>query len=59
MDSLPDITVNLPAELLDSLAEVIKTGLQRSTRLSPEARKSISTWWEVEYDLIQEELEWK
>jgi len=56
MDNLPDISVNIPSEHLDALAEVIRTGLQRSTKLTPESRKAIAAWWDAEYDLIQEEL---
>ena len=52
---LPDIAVNIPYELLESFSEVIKIGLQRA-KINPENRKSLSTWWEVEYDLIQSEI---
>ena len=57
MATLPDIAVNLPAEHLNALAEVIRTGLQRSTKLTPAERKNLSAWWDVEYDMIQEEIE--
>ena len=54
METLPDIAVNIPVELLPDLAAVIAVGLQRS-KISPAARKSLAAWWDVEYELIQEE----
>jgi len=55
MESLKDISVNLPVELLDSLSEVIKVGLQRA-KIPPEDRKSLSSWWEAEHEIVQSYL---
>lgn len=57
METLPDITVNIPLELLDSFVEVIQTGLRRTNKIAPEEKKSLKFWWEAEYDLIQSEIE--
>lgn len=59
MPNLPDISVNIPSEYLNALAEVIRTGLQRSTKLTPESRKAIAAWWDTEYNLIQDEIDSK
>ena len=58
MDSTKDISVNLPAELLEYISKVIKVGLQRAS-IPAEARKSISYWWEAEYGLIKSEIQIK
>jgi len=56
MNSTKDISVSLPVELLEYLSKVIKVGLQRSN-IPAEARKSITYWWEAEYDLIKSEIQ--
>lgn len=54
-NSLGDIQLNIPIELVDELSAVIQVGLQRA-KISQEARKSLASWWEAERGLIAEEL---
>lgn len=56
MNIFPDISVNIPSEHLDALVEVIRTGLQRSTKLTPKSRKALAAWWDAEYEFIQDDL---
>ena len=53
MPSQGDIAVNMPVEHLDALSEVIKTGLKRA-KISPEARKNLSSWWEAEKEFLDD-----
>lgn len=57
MDSLPDIALNIPSELLDPISEVIRMGIQRATKITPEQRKQIEAWWVAELQLIKDELD--
>lgn len=56
MKKLPDVSVNIPLELLSGLATVIEVGLQR-TKLLPSVKNNLSAWWRVEYELIQSDLD--
>jgi hypothetical protein len=51
MAETPDIAVYLPVELLDDFSEVLRVGLQRS-KISPEAKKSLGSWWEAEKEFL-------
>jgi hypothetical protein len=55
MSSSSDISVNLPAELLDSFSQVIHTGLQRA-KIPQDERQNLSSWWEAEEEFLREEL---
>lgn len=52
----PDITVNLPAEYFDALSEIISIGLNRAN-IDPKVRKELQAWWDVERELIENEIE--
>ena len=51
MNPSPDISLNVPSELFDEFAEVMKSGLQRAN-ITVKAKKSLSSWWEAERELI-------
>lgn len=55
MESLGDITFNIPAEYFDSLSSVIEAGLQRA-KLKQEDRQNLSSWWEAEKALMSEDF---
>jgi len=55
METLPDISFNIPSELLDPISEVIRMGLQRATKITPEQRKMITAWWEAEHQMIRDD----
>ena len=56
MSTTPDIIINLPAEHLESLLEVISTGLKKTT-LKPEIRRELEAWWQAEKSFLEDELE--
>lgn len=56
MDSLPDITLHLPAEHLGALSEVIHAGLQRA-KLDAKTRTELASWWEAEQEFLNDEID--
>ena len=51
MNSTPDISLNVPSELLDEFSEVMKCGLQRAN-ITIKAKKSLASWWEAEKEFM-------
>lgn len=49
----PDVSVNLPSELLDSLSIAINYGIQKAN-INQKDKKNLKLWWEVESSLIRE-----
>ena len=56
MSKKTDITLNFPAEYTDALLEIFTKGL-RHARLKPEVRQALRAWWEVERQLVIEEID--
>lgn len=54
MPAQQDVTVNLPKELLDSLSEVLRVGLEKA-KIPPDDRKQLTCWWDAEAEFIREE----
>ena len=52
----PDITIMIPSEHYDAFKEVITTGLSRA-KIDPTVRKELESWWSVEREIIEEEIE--
>lgn len=51
----PDVTINIPSELVKDLSEVIRMGLQRAN-ISTNARQNLTAWWDAESDFIGDEI---
>jgi hypothetical protein len=51
-----DIQIVIPAEYAGDFLKVIGVGLQR-TKLTPEAKKNLQAWWDVETSFINEEID--
>lgn len=50
-DKKEDVMVNLPAEYVDALQEVISVGLKRA-HINPLVRKELQAWWSAERELM-------
>jgi len=55
MKKISDVSINLPTEYIDSLSEVIYTGIQRS-KINDKIKHELSDWWDAEKEFIEEEL---
>ncbi len=56
MATQSDITINLPVEYYDALLEVFSKGLTHA-KIKPNVRKELRDWWNVEREMIGEELD--
>ena len=55
MEKPTDITVNLPTEYLNTLSEVIRTGLLRA-KLTAKEKEDLTDWWDAEQEFIRNKL---
>lgn len=56
MATIPDITINLPAEHYANLLEVFSKGIKYA-KLKPEIKKELQNWWNAEREMIGEEMD--